>query len=45
MEISKVINHEQKCSNKFSKVGQFRSNFGSIEIHPNFIISELFEWI
>jgi hypothetical protein len=30
MEISKVIPHEQKCSNKFFKVGQLRSNFGSI---------------
>jgi hypothetical protein len=30
MEISKVITHEQKCSNKFSKVGQHRSNFRSI---------------
>jgi hypothetical protein len=30
IEISKVITHEQKGSNKFSKVGQLRSNFGSI---------------
>jgi hypothetical protein len=30
IEISKVITHEQKCSNKFSKVGQLGTNFSSI---------------
>jgi hypothetical protein len=33
MEISKVITHEQKGSNMFSKVGQLRSNFGSISMN------------
>jgi hypothetical protein len=33
MEISKVITHEQKGSNTFSKVGQLRSNFSSISMN------------
>jgi hypothetical protein len=33
MEIFKVITHEQKCSNKFSKVGQLGTNFGSISMN------------
>jgi hypothetical protein len=33
MEIFKIITHEQKGSNRFSKVGPLRSNFGSIFIN------------